>query len=298
MTDRLTLRAGAMTVSVLETGATLEQVSYEGTPLTLAHEDPSDYASLGGYLGALVGPVANRIAGASFEIDGIRAELGINEPPSTTLHGGAGATHQMAWTVRERSETSVVLDLVLPHGHGGFPGNRQITAQYDLSPEVLTLTVSATTDQPTPINFANHSLWHLGQGPTYAGLTLALNAPHVTPVDDKLIPLGTVTEVPSGLDFSHPRILPADDSLPFDHNMVLAGSGFREAARLEGNGLRLILSTDQPGLQIFDGRSHGYRGLAMEAQRFPDAPNQWPEQVTLRPGEKSVQTTQWAISPV
>ena len=74
----------------------------------------------------------------------------------------------------------------------------------------------------------------------------------------------------------------------------------RRAARVThpGSGRTLEVETDLPGLQVYTGNSldgsligHGgtYRqtaGLALEAQHFPDAPNQpaFPSTV-LRPGE-------------
>ncbi|MCA3444432.1 MAG: hypothetical protein INF52_13845 [Rhodobacter sp.] len=77
--------------------------------------------------------------------------------------------------------------------------------------------------------------------------------------------------------------------------------------------MRLTLATTEPGLQVFDGRAlntgrfpgqfgqpYGpFAGLALEAQRWPDAPNQ-PEfpPVTLDPGETYRQVTQWRFDRV
>jgi CheY-like chemotaxis protein len=43
----------------------------------------------------------------------------------------------------------LILDLTLADGDGGFPGRRQIIADYAVSGAALTLTLSATTDAPT-----------------------------------------------------------------------------------------------------------------------------------------------------
>ena len=70
------------------------------------------------------------------------------------------------------------------------------------------------------------------------------------------------------------------------------------------------MQTDAPGLQIFDGHITGmsgandtdgtpvenYGGLAMEAQCWPDAPNNahFPD-TTLRPGQVWQQNTKWSF---
>jgi aldose 1-epimerase len=61
-----------------------------------------------------------------------------------------------------------------------------------------------------------------------------------------------------------------------------------------------VLSTTEPGLQVYDAQhssrpGHGLcEGLAIEAQGWPDAPNQpgFPP-VTLNPGETYHQITEW-----
>ena len=73
-----------------------------------------------------------------------------------------------------------------------------------------------------------------------------------------------------------------------------------EGASLEADGLRIELTTNRPGLQVYtgdfmDGSSRG--GIALEPQLFPDAPNHdhFPSAV-LRPGETSRTTIDWRFS--
>jgi aldose 1-epimerase len=142
-----------------------------------------------------------------------------------------------------------------------------------------------------------------------------------TPVDAPLLPTGEVRAV-AGTPFDfrtpHPigaRIDAPDPQLDFaggyDHNFVLrrpAGDGLRLAARLREprSGRVLEVHTTEPGLQLYsgnaldgtlrrgDGRAFGrHAGVCLEAQHFPDSPNQpaFPSTV-LRPGERFESVTE------
>ena len=64
--------------------------------------------------------------------------------------------------------------------------------------------------------------------------------------------------------------------------------------------LAMVLATTEPGVQVYDGRNsprpgHGdYEGLAIEAQGWPDAPNQpgFPP-IDLAAGALLTQITEW-----
>ena len=55
-------------------------------------KDLEGFLSRGGSRGATIGRYSNRIAGASFELDGVTYELTKNEHGLNTLHGGQGVT--------------------------------------------------------------------------------------------------------------------------------------------------------------------------------------------------------------
>jgi aldose 1-epimerase len=93
-------------------------------------------------------------------------------------------------------------------------------------------------------------------------------------------------------DFRQPRAVRNNKGLDYDHCWVLDRSTAADdlvwAARLSDprSGRMLEISTNQPGLQFYDGhvlngsvtgregRSYGSRaGLCLEPQNFPDAPN-------------------------
>ena len=70
------------------------------------------------YFGALVGRVANRIAGAAFELDGMRYHVSANEN-TTSLHGGKVGFSKRIWkghVFSEGEDSGVMLRYDSPDG--------------------------------------------------------------------------------------------------------------------------------------------------------------------------------------
>lgn len=279
---RVVLQGGGLTAAFLPLGATLQGLWLQGVPhsLTLGSDLLADYEASTAYPGALVGPVANRIAGASALVAGRPCRFEANEDGQTTLHSGPGGLHARHWRLAEMGETAVTFALELADGEGGFPGNRRITARYSLPGEgCLRLEISAQSDAPSPIAIANHSYWNLDGGPDIAGHRLQVAAQGWLPVDARSLPTGRVEPMEGAMDFrSGQRLVPGAPAL--DHNFCLAEARrpLTEAACLTGaSGVEMRLFTTEPGLQVYDGRSPvlpglpPHAGLAMEPQAWPDA---------------------------
>lgn len=73
------------------------------------------------YLGALVGPYANRISKGRLRIGQQWYQLQQNEGQNQ-LHGGAAGLHQMNWQVLEQQQSRLVLGCEMADGQGGYPG--------------------------------------------------------------------------------------------------------------------------------------------------------------------------------
>ncbi|TIR44199.1 MAG: galactose-1-epimerase, partial [Mesorhizobium sp.] len=85
----------------------------------------------------------------------------------------------------------VTLTLHDPDGTMGFPGALDVTCTYRLKiPGTLSMELTATCEEPTLCNLAQHSYFNLDDGG--AGDTLdhrlMLNAGAYTPVDAEMIP--------------------------------------------------------------------------------------------------------------
>lgn len=302
------LAAGGLSVWLLTLGAALQQVRLDVAPwdLTLGLASVAEYeAQANGYFGVLVGPVANRLRDASAPIAGRLHHFAPNEGPNL-LHSGPRGTQARVWTLTDATAASATLVLDLPDGEGGFPGNRRLVARWTVSaPATLRLDLTGTTDAPTLMNLANHSYWNLDDGADWAGHRLRIAADAWLPTDAAGLPTSEIAPATGAMDFRRGReIRPGDP--PLDHNFCLAPARrpLTEVASLTGqNGVTLTLATTEPGLQVYDGRAAvragggAYEGLALEAQSWPDAPNQpgFPG-IEVTPTTPYAQTTEWRFT--
>lgn len=299
--QHVTLSNGTISASFLTRGAILQDLRLKGVAhsLTVGSPDTSAYAGPLCYFGAIVGPVANRIAGGAATLKGTQYNFDRNEGGQATLHSGSTGTHTRNWDIDLVRPDRVTFTLSLPDGTGGFPGNRTVAAQYALTgPDTLELTVISATDAATWINFAPHGFWNLDGGPDLSGHTLKVAAEYYLPADDTGLVTGAVARVAqSDFDFRTERPIGPGTAPELDNNFCLARIRRRPepAVVLTGaSGLSLHVSTSEPGVQIYDAAQGGgggiigheghpigpYCGLAIEPQGWPDAPN--------RPGFPSV----------
>lgn len=327
-------REGAPTVTVTTRGAYIVSIlapDREGkaVDVVLGYASSEGYIGDTGYLGAVVGRYANRIAGGAFTLDGERYTLERNNGPNH-LHGGPEGFHRKVWSARVAPGAggdALELTCVSPDGEEGYPGTLTATVIYSLTADGgLRLDYSATTDAPTVVNLTNHAYFNLaGEGSgDVLGHELQIEADAFTPVDETLIPTGELRSVEgTPLDFRQPVLLGAriDDPYPqvrigggYDHNFVVRGpvGELRLAARVvePRSGRVLEVLTTQPGVQLYSGnfldgsivgksgRPYGKReGFCLETQHYPDSPNQplFPS-VVLHPGETYEQTTVFRFS--
>lgn len=305
---RLTISNGGLTAAFLTRGAILNDVRIDGIDrnLTIGSDDLADYFGPMIYHGALVGPVVNRIAGATAELDGQTLRFPPNEGENL-LHSGTAGTWARVWEVTEHGPAHVLLRIDLDHLEGGFPGRRTITARFSVNDAgVLRLDLRAATDRPTFMNVANHSYWKLDDRPTWAEHALRIAADACLPVDAALIPTGEVRDVTgTGLDFRAARRPRLDDPL-IDHCFVLSRGPvpLRDVLWFTGaDGVSMTMATTEPGLQVYDGGQGARPGAvrheapAFEAQGWPDAMHHagFPS-VLLRPGQVYSTTTTWRFA--
>lgn len=290
MTEPLFLGTGPLCIEVWPLGARLNKLTYDGISCVDGSETREEAIGPKGFHGAVVGPVANRLAGGAVEVEGSTYNLPRNENGETTLHSGPEGLHALDWRVTENTDDAATLMLDLPDGHGGLPGNRQLTARYEVGAHEFTLTFQATTDAPTLMNLALHPYWTLDAGQR-SGLELQVNADGYTPVDAKKIPTGAIADVSDTIfDFRTQE----EPSTEIDHNFCLKPDRQAPAVTLTARRLRLDILTDAPGMQIYTGKPIG---IAIEPQHWPDAPHHanFPS-ILLRPGETYRQTSTYRFS--
>ncbi|HTL31122.1 MAG TPA: aldose epimerase family protein [Tepidisphaeraceae bacterium] len=291
--------------------------------IVLGFDNLRQYQEKNPYFGALIGRFGNRIAHGTFEIDGQQYKVVTNEGDKT-LHGGKIGYDRRIWKATPMraaaDHVGLQLDYISPDGEEGFPGTLTCRVVYSMNERnELRIDYTATTDKPTPINLTNHSYFNLrgaGNG-DILGHEMQLFASHYTPVDDTLIPTGTIAPVQATpMDFR--RAQPIGSRIAqvkggYDHNYVLddpKGEAMGQAARVvdRESGRTMEVHTTQPGIQFYTGNflngsikglggTYGkHAGFCLETQHFPDSVHHsnFPS-VILRPGEKYQQTTVYAF---
>lgn len=313
--------ANGVSARVLTYGATLQSLiapDRDGNKadVVLGYDDLADYVDHPNYFGVTVGRYANRIAGGTFTLDGKKFQLPLNDK-TNSLHGGSKGFDKQVWrvvSVKNGPVASVVLAHRSPDGDSGYPGQFDVTVTYSLDDKgSLTIAFEGKTSKPTIVNMTNHAIFNLaGEGSPMGatGHRLTVPAATYTPVDAKLIPTGERRPVAGTVfDFRSPRVV-ADGirdghdqqiryGQGYDHNFALDKGLTAKpelAARLEDpqSGRVLEVLTTEPGVQFYTGnfldgtylgkKGHLYRmgdGIALEPQKFPDAPNH-PDFVSAR----------------
>jgi aldose 1-epimerase len=270
--------------------------------VVLGYDTLDGYATGKAYIGATVGRYANRIAHASFTLDGNTYTLAKNDGDNH-LHGGF---NKRVWTAKDVSGSAgqaLELTYLSKDGEESFPGNLPVKVVYTLTDKnELKIDYSATTDKDTVLNLTNHAYFNLaGQGNgDVLQQQIMIRADRFTPIDQFSIPTGELRSVKgTPFDFTTAtaigtRIDQDDQQLKmgngYDHNWVLSngtpGSLFLGAQAYDPHSGRVLeVLTTEPGIQLYTGNFldgiHGKDGkvynrrnaFCLETQHFPDSPN-------------------------
>jgi aldose 1-epimerase len=321
-----------MEVRVITLGGTITSIRVpdrtgEMANVVLGCATLEDYLTQSPYFGCITGRFANRIAKATFKLNGTEYKLTANDG-ANSLHGGAKGFDKRVWQAREikaADETGLELTYTSPDGEEGYPGNLQTTVTYRLDNDnALHIDYKATTDKPTIVNLTNHSYFNLAGEGTILNHELMLNADHYTPTDSTAIPTGEIAKV-EGTPFDFRKATVIGERIRSGHEQMVFGRGYDHnwvlnkkdksltlAAKLLEpiSGRVLEVLTTEPAIQFYSGNfltgtvvgqsGHTYRqsdGLCLETQHYPDAPNQpnFPSTV-LNPGETYQTTTVFKFS--
>lgn len=218
--------------------------------------------------GFVAGRVANRIANATFVLDGKTYNVNRNNGQHC-LHGGSKGFGEIDWTKTSQSENQIVFELDSKDGDQGFPGNLHVSTTYTLSNDgELSIEYRAKCDAKTIFNPTNHLYMNMNgtNTNTWKNHTLWINADTYTEAKSDLIPTGNIVSVTgTTLDYTTAKSYVGNN----DSNLVLKGEGFRKVAELIGDTskIKAEVSTDRVGLQLYNDNSH----ICLEAQDFPDA---------------------------
>lgn len=266
--------------------------------VVLGYDSLEEYYGNGSFFGATIGPSANRIGGASFEINGKTYRIDVNDGPNNLHSHMENGYHKQVWDAVE-GDNSVTLTLEAKDGEMGFPGNKKITMVYSLSEDnALKLAYHVSADADTIVNLTNHTYFNLAghKAGKIEDHLLQLHAGNYTPVVPGAIPTGEIQPVTgTPMDFTKMKPIGQDVNadfeqlkltLGYDHNFVIDGAdgSLKEIAVAEDpkSGRKMKVFTTLPGVQFYAGNCIGEdtgkdntpygprKGFCLETQYYPD----------------------------
>ena len=266
--------------------------------VVLGYDSLEEYYGNGSFFGATIGPSANRIGGASFEISGKTYRIDVNDGPNNLHSHMENGYHKQVWDAVE-GDNSVTLTLEAKDGEMGFPGNKKITMVYSLSEDnALKLAYHVSADADTIVNLTNHTYFNLAghKAGKIEDHLLQLHAGNYTPVVPGAIPTGEIQPVTgTPMDFTMMKPIGQDINadfeqlkltLGYDHNFVIDGAdgSLKEIAVAEDpkSGRKMKVFTTLPGVQFYAGNCIGEdtgkdhtpygprKGFCLETQYYPD----------------------------
>jgi aldose 1-epimerase len=250
--------------------------------------------------GQLLIPWPNRIQDGSYEFEGRRHQLPIDDvEEQDAIHG---LVRWDDWTVGEREPHRVVMEHEI-NPQPGYPFPLAVSVEYALSHDGLRVTTTATNlgPDPCPYGCGAHPYLKLGTG-TIDPLVLSVPARTFMWSDDRGIPIGSGPVEGTEFDFRRPRPIGTTrlDTAFTDLERDEAGLARVSLEDPEGRDRLTLWVDDAYGyLMIFTGDEPAdvqRRALAVEPMTCPpNAFRSGTDLVRLEPGQSF--TGRWGIRP-
>src|SRR4029077_14199375 len=198
--EQIEIAIGDQQAVVVEVGGGLRAYSAGGRQLVDGY-GAQEMGSSG--RGQVLIPWPNRLEDGSYEFDGRRHRLALNEPEHrNAIHG---LVRWATWTAAEREPHRAVMEYVL-HPQPGYPFSLGISIEYALSNSGLRVRTTAKNlgTEPCPYGSGAHPYLTLGTA-TIACLILRAPAQTVLRSDGRGLPLGAKAVEHREYNFHKPR---------------------------------------------------------------------------------------------
>ncbi len=197
---QITITAGDQRAVVVEVGGGLRSYSAGGRELVDGYRE--DEMSSSGR-GQVLIPWPNRLQDGSYQFDGRRLQLPLNEPERhNAIHG---LVRWAKWTAAEQEPHRAVMKHVL-YPQPGYPFMLGISIEYALSDSGLMVRTTATNlgEDPCPYGSGAHPYLTLGTG-SIDRLTLHVPGRSVLQSDERGLPVTKEIVEGTQYDFQQPR---------------------------------------------------------------------------------------------
>lgn len=296
---------GKMSFTVTDYGCTLTSILLPSdknskVDVLLGCSTLEGYAMSNSCFGTIVGRFANRIANASFTLNGKTYKLDANDGKNS-LHGGFDRYEKKVWEAKKiKTEHGIGVEFsrFSKDGEQGMPGNLLLKVIYTLNEKnELTLDYFAKTDKDTPVNLTNHAYFNLKgyNGGSIEDQELQMDCSKFVEVNENLIPTGVLASVDANpaYDFRTSKLIGKDmkdTGDGYDHAFCIDSYGngkLNKFAVLKdpSSGRSMTVSTTLPACQIYTGNfiegvpgkngflHHIHDAVCLETESYPDSPN-------------------------
>ena len=222
----------------------------------LGYDTVTGFEVNSGQLGTIVGRHANRMAGASYTLDGVTHQMVMTNPAQNyNIHSGPDYYGKRMWKAEVlEADNAVKFTLFSPDGDQGLPGNLTLSVTYQLTEDNnVKLIYDAVSDAKTVLNPTNHVYFNLNghdSGTIWSHIIHVDSTKVTETVND--IPTGKLLDV-AGTHFDYTTARPVAD--PLDDNFCKEPHHTLTQPRItctgEKSGIRMHVHTDLPGIQIY-----------------------------------------------
>ena len=266
------------------------KVGNERRNIILGYENIEDYLTDECYLGAIVGPYANRIKNSTVKIGKNDFILSANEE-THHLHGGKNSISDLWWECIEENSNSLKFRCELTDGFNGYPGPMSLSVTYvlktdkkkgcDLNIHIMINSKSMTIAGPTAHPYFNLS----GQKQSINDHQLQVHSKSIAELDESNIPTGSVQSVKkTKYDFQQPKNLTEiGAAFHLDDNYFIQKNMSKEPTThavlySPDQQLQLQVFSNYPSIQIYSGahlqgKFFPFEGICLEPQFAPNSPN-------------------------
>jgi len=286
---------GNTRLSVSDYGALWHSFVIGSEDFVLGYDTPEEYKKQQTFFGAMVGPIADRMAEGSCVLDGKTVQLEKNAGPDS-MHSSNIGFHNRIWDAEIIEDGLCFTSL---YENDGLPGNIRVCLIYRLAGNTVRIEYSAETDTETALSFTNHSYFNLDGGKNHCrGHILTVHADQYAETMREAEPIasgralqveGTPLDLRGGVRLGD--VLRRDDFPEIrraggvDHFFIVNGEGMRLHAEIEAENWKLECRSDAPGVLVYtangledgagkNGLPHGRNyAICLETECFPNAVN-------------------------
>lgn len=311
---------GDTRLSVSDFGALWQAFVIGEQDFVLGYDTPQEYAQKLSFYGAMIGPIADRMAEGRCVVNGQSVQLEKNAGPDS-MHSSNIGFHHRIWDAEELSDG---VRFFTVYKNEGLPGRICISLSYRLMDAgCVRLEYAASSDTETTLNFTNHSFFNLHGGKaSCADHRISVYADRYAETTRETDPIVTGRALPVyntpmdlrkgavlGDVLAHREFSEIRTGDGLDHFFVVDGEGMRPHAVLETNAWRLECASDAPGVLVYSGNGidadvgkggaiYGKNyAVCLETECFPNAVNlkSLRKDALFAPGERYATATEFRL---